>query len=251
MLSLTYAESSPCLAHYRLLHPGAPKIQHAGLCYAQSSSDRPARLEIRNPSRWRQRGLPLLKARHIPNLITGLRILLVAPFLWLLLKEHYGAALLLFVIAGVSDALDGFLAKYYGWTSELGGLLDPLADKLLLMGAILALGWLNELPSWLVTVVVARDLLILGGATAYHLLIERLHAAPLMISKLNTLVQLMLVCAIIFNHGLMPLPAWLLSSLIYLTVLTTLWSGAAYIWRWGWHAWRHSAQATQSRRDPP
>jgi cardiolipin synthase len=94
-----------------------------------------------------------VKPRDIPNLITGLRILLVAPFLWLLLEEHYGAALLLFVIAGISDALDGFLAKYYGWTSELGGLLDPIADKLLLMGAILALGWLNELPGWLVMLV--------------------------------------------------------------------------------------------------
>jgi cardiolipin synthase len=173
------------------------------------------------------------KPRDIPNLITGLRILLVAPFLWLLLTERYEAALVLFVIAGVSDALDGFLAKYYGWTSELGGLLDPIADKLLLIGAILALGWLNELPAWLVGLVIARDLVIIGGAVAYHLRIARLHAAPLMISKLNTLVQLTLVCAVIVHYGLTPLPAWLLAGGIYLTALTTVWSGAAYIWRWG------------------
>ncbi|CDH47606.1 CDP-alcohol phosphatidyltransferase family protein [Candidatus Contendibacter odensensis] len=186
-----------------------------------------------------------LKLCDIPNLITSLRILLVAPFLWLLLQERYGAALLLFVIAGISDALDGFLAKYYGWTSELGGLLDPIADKLLLMGAILALGWLDELPGWLVMLVILRDLMILGGAVAYHLLIERFQAAPLMISKLNTLIQLTLVCTIIIHYGLIALPAWLLIGLIYLTALTTLWSGAAYLWRWGSRAWH------RIRRPPP
>ncbi len=191
-----------------------------------------------------------LKPRDIPNLITGLRILLVAPFLWLLLEERYGAALLLFIIAGISDALDGFLAKYYGWTSELGGLLDPIADKLLLMGAILALGWLNELPGWLVALVILRDIMILGGAVAYHLLIDRFQAAPLMISKLNTFMQLTLVCTIIIHYGLISLPAWLLAGLIYFTALTTLWSGAAYLWRWGDRAWHRSrCPAYPSHRD--
>lgn len=176
------------------------------------------------------------KARHIPNIITVLRIVLVAPFLWALLEERYNIALLLFVIAGISDALDGFLAKYFGWTSELGGLLDPIADKLLLMGAILALGWLNELPGWLVALVILRDLLIVSGAISYHLLIERFEAAPLMISKLNTLVQLILVCAVIVNYGMIPLPEILLTGLIVLTALTTLWSGAAYIWQWSQRA---------------
>lgn len=195
---------------------------------------------------------PPFRSRDIPNLITGLRILLVAPFLWLLLEERYGLALALFVIAGVSDALDGFLAKYYGWTSELGGLLDPIADKLLLIGAILALGWLHELPSWLVALVIARDLIIVGGAVTYHLWIERFHAAPLMISKLNTLMQLTLVGAVIVHYGLTPLPAWLLTSGIYLTALTTVWSGAAYIRRWGRLAWRKSQRrADSSPHDAP
>jgi cardiolipin synthase len=178
----------------------------------------------------------LLKARHIPNLITGLRILLVAPFLWALLEERYSTALLLFVIAGVSDALDGFLAKYFGWTSELGGLLDPIADKLLLIGAILALGWLNELPGWLVALVILRDLLIVCGAISYHMLIERLEAAPLMISKLNTLLQLMLVCAVIVHYGMIPLPEILLTGLIALTAITTVWSGSAYVRQWSQRA---------------
>ncbi|HNW77517.1 MAG TPA: CDP-alcohol phosphatidyltransferase family protein [Candidatus Competibacteraceae bacterium] len=188
-----------------------------------------------------------MKARDIPNLITGLRILLVAPFLWLLLREQYGAALILFVIAGVSDALDGFLAKSCGWTSELGGILDPIADKLLLMGAMLALGWLHELPRWLVALVILRDVLILGGALGYHLLVERFQAAPLLISKLNTLLQLILVSAVIIHYGLLPLPATLIDALIGLTALTTVWSGAAYAWCWGQRAWRQTHPPVPSR----
>ncbi len=191
----------------------------------------------------------LLKARHIPNLITGLRILLVAPFLWALLEERYSTALLLFVIAGVSDALDGFLAKYFGWTSELGGLLDPIADKLLLMGAILALGWLNELPGWLVALVILRDLLIVCGAISYHMLIERLEAAPLMISKLNTLVQLMLVCAVIVHYGMIPLPEILLTGLIVLTAITTVWSGSAYVRQWSQRARNRRNRSVDDARD--
>lgn len=188
-----------------------------------------------------------LKARHIPNLITGLRILLVGPFLWLLLEECYGSALLLFIIAGVSDALDGFLAKYFGWTSELGGLLDPLADKLLLLGAMLALGWLNELPRWLVALVVARDVVIVGGAISYHLLIERFEAAPLPVSKLNTLLQLLLTLTVIVHHGMIALPDWLINGLIYLTALTTVWSGAVYVRQWGQRAW--TRRRVNLRRD--
>lgn len=191
----------------------------------------------------------LLKARHIPNLITGLRILLVAPFLWALLEERYGTALLLFVIAGVSDALDGFLAKYFGWTSELGGLLDPIADKLLLIGAILALGWLNELPGWLVALVILRDLLIVCGAISYHMLIERLEAAPLMISKLNTLLQLMLVCAVIVHYGMIPLPEILLTGLIALTAITTVWSGSAYVRQWSQRARNRRNRSVDDARD--
>lgn len=179
-----------------------------------------------------------LKARHIPNLITSLRILLVPPFLWLLLQERYEAALLLFVVAGISDGLDGFLAKQYGWTSELGGLLDPIADKLLLVGAILVLGWLKELPVWLVVLAIFRDVLIVCGAISYHLMVERVKASPLPISKLNTLLQLLLVFAVIVSYGLLPLPSWLLTGLIYLTALTTIWSGTAYVWQWSRRAWR-------------
>lgn len=189
-----------------------------------------------------------LKTRDIPNLITSLRILLVPPFLWLLLQERYGAALLLFTVAGVSDALDGFLAKHYGWTSELGGLLDPLADKLLLIGAILALGWLRELPVWLVALVILRDVVIVTGAVGYHLMVERVQASPLLISKLNTLMQLTMVFVVIVHYGMMTLPSWLLTGWIYVTALTTVWSGAAYVWQWGQRAWSTARVKSDSSR---
>lgn len=189
-----------------------------------------------------------LKTRDIPNLITSLRILLVPPFLWLLLQERYGAALLLFTVAGVSDALDGFLAKHYGWTSELGGLLDPLADKLLLIGAILALGWLRELPVWLVALVILRDVVIVTGAVSYHLMVERVRASPLLISKSNTLMQLTMVFVVIVHYGMMTLPSWLLTGWIYVTALTTVWSGAAYVWQWGQRAWSTARVKSDSSR---
>lgn len=189
-----------------------------------------------------------LKTRDIPNLITSLRILLVPPFLWLLLQERYGAALLLFTVAGVSDALDGFLAKHYGWTSELGGLLDPLADKLLLIGAILALGWLRELPVWLVALVILRDVVIVTGAVSYHLMVERVQASPLLISKLNTLMQLTMVFVVIVHYGMMTLPSWLLTGWIYMTALTTVWSGTAYVWQWGQRAWSTARVKSDSSR---
>ena len=188
------------------------------------------------------------KTRDIPNLITGLRILLVPPFLWLLLQERYGLALLLFVIAGVSDALDGFLAKHYGWTSELGGILDPIADKLLLLGALLVLGWLRELPAWLVALAILRDAVIVAGAISYHLLIERVRGEPLPSSKLNTLLQLILVFAVIVHYGLLPLPPALLDGLIYLNALTLLWSGTAYVRQWGRRAWNAARETPKPNR---
>ena len=179
-----------------------------------------------------------MRLRDIPNIITALRILLVIPILWFLQQGGYREALLLFIIAGISDGIDGLLAKNLGWTSHLGGMLDPLADKLLLMGTILTLGWQGELPASLVLLVVLRDIIIVSGAVVYHYLVEPFKANPLLVSKLNTLAQLVLVLAVLFNRGIAPLPESVLAALIYLTALTTLWSGAAYVWKWGQQALR-------------
>ena len=183
-----------------------------------------------------------MRSRDIPNLITLLRFALVPPFMLVLVKERFADALWLFVIAGVSDALDGFLAKRYAWTSRLGSILDPLADKALLVSAYLALGWLGLLPAWLVAGVIGRDVVIILGAVLYHLLVGRFHLAPSRLSKLNTLCQIVLVLAVIVDHSLLRLGPGLIQLLILLTATTTLASGAHYIWTWG-------ARAAQERRE--
>lgn len=130
-----------------------------------------------------------MNRRDIPNSISVFRILLVVPVVWLLLQQHYAMALVLFAIAGLSDALDGFLAKVNGWESRLGSILDPLADKLLLVCSFLALVWLGLIPSWLFVVVIARDLIIVIGGVAFHLMFGRFEMEPSIISKMNTFFQ--------------------------------------------------------------
>lgn len=170
--------------------------------------------------------------RHLPNLITVCRILLVPPTLWLIAVGDFGAALACFVVAGVSDALDGALAKGFGWTSRLGGILDPIADKLLLVGCYLVLGWNGELPAWLVALVLLRDGVIVAGALAYHWLIEALQPAPSRISKVNTLMQLVMVFTVLVSHGIWSVPPELLRALVFATAFTTLWSGVDYVLAW-------------------
>ncbi len=177
--------------------------------------------------------------RDLPNLISVLRIVLVVPVTLLLWQERFTEALYLFALAGFSDALDGYLAKRYGWTSWLGGLLDPLADKLLLVACYFTLGWLGLLPVWLVAAVLARDLIIVAGATAYHFWIARLEADPTLLSKLNTLAQIVLVLAVVFNQAVVStvlLP--LTDALVYIVACTTLLSGTWYVVSWSRRARR-------------
>jgi cardiolipin synthase (CMP-forming) len=173
-----------------------------------------------------------MKARDIPNLISFLRILLTLPIVWLLFEREFSYALMLFAVAGFSDGLDGFLAKHYHWQSHLGGLLDPLADKALLMSSFLVLGGLWLIPFWLVILVIFRDLTIVGGALYYHFSIEEVDAAPTLISKLNTLMQIVLVLVVVTDAGPFPLPNLLVQGLIWATGLTTLVSGGVYVWVW-------------------
>jgi len=182
-----------------------------------------------------------VKASDIPNIITVLRFLLVPPVVLLLLQEQFGLALLMFGIAGFSDALDGYLAKRFNWTSRLGALMDPLADKLLLVSSFITLGWLQWIPLWLVAAVILRDLVIVSGAVVYNFRIERLEAEPSMVSKLNTVTQIVLVLAVLFSQAVKPLPYLWMDVLLYSVLATTLWSGFDYVWRWSRRAWRKGA----------
>ena len=175
-----------------------------------------------------------MKPSDIPNIITVFRFLLVPPLVLLLLSHRYGAALIVFGVAGFSDGLDGFLAKRYGWSSRMGALMDPLADKLLLVASFITLGWLGWIPLWLVALVILRDLVIVIGAMVYHWCVEHFETAdPSLVSKLNTFTQILLVLAVMFSQSVQALPVLLLDVLLYSVLATTIWSGLDYVWIWG------------------
>jgi cardiolipin synthase (CMP-forming) len=175
--------------------------------------------------------------RHIPNLICLARILLIWPTLVALHDGRYGLTLLLFGIAAVSDGVDGFLAKRYQWTSELGKFLDPLADKLLLVSMFVAAAWLGIVPWWLAAASIARDVMIGVGALIYRLWFGPLHGRPTIISKVNTGMQITyLILAIAAAAFALP-PREILDVLALAAFATTLASGADYLALFVRRAW--------------
>ncbi|MEO7431901.1 MAG: CDP-alcohol phosphatidyltransferase family protein [Dokdonella sp.] len=177
--------------------------------------------------------------RHLPNLITALRLVLVVPLCHLIATGRYESALLVTAIAGFSDALDGYLAKRFGWTTWIGGMLDPIADKLMLMAAFVSLAFAGVLPIWMAVLVVGRDLAIVVGAIAYHNLVGRFDAEPSRISKLTTVVQIVFVLAELLRLSQwIEVPAPLHQAMIGVVALLTLASGVHYIGVWGARA-RH------------
>lgn len=167
--------------------------------------------------------------RHLPNLICLVRILLIWPTIDALVSGHYWTALVLVAVCAVSDGLDGWLAKRFNWTSHLGRILDPLADKLLLVALFLAATWMNLLPWWLTAVAVARDVLIGSGAVVYRFTFGPLHGRPTLISKINTGFQLAVALAAILGAASgLPTPE-MVTALAAVTLLTTVLSGAGYV----------------------
>lgn len=177
-----------------------------------------------------------MQKHDIPNIISIVRIALVLPVVLLLLAHAYLYALVIFFIAGVSDGVDGFLARQFNWQSRLGSILDPLADKLLLVSCYVTLGWLGHIPWWLVVAVLARDLVIMSGSALYHWLIEAIEINPTYVSKLNTFLQILLIIMTLVNLAGLTLPASLITSAIYATMLTTIVSGLSYVFMWGHRA---------------
>lgn len=168
----------------------------------------------------------------LPNIISLFRLLLVPVVIWAMIDEQYGYAFLIFVIAGVSDLLDGFLARVMKCQTDLGRYLDPLADKILLVAVFIALGFQNILPSWLVILVVFRDFLILLGALLIKLFSLSIQIRPLFISKLNTVMQLLMSALILLQLALGKLYPTINSFLVILTAITTFSSGACYVQKW-------------------
>ena len=172
---------------------------------------------------------------NIPNFITLGRIISVPVIFWLLLSGQNKIAFFVFLCAGLSDAVDGFLAKRFNWSTELGSYLDPLADKLLIVSIFIALGVRNELPLWLVIAVVSRDILIVAAVLLAWLLDQRVRIKPLAVSKANTLMQIILAATVLadgaFTFGLDTTRL----VLVWITGALTLISLAAYLRAWFMH----------------
>ena len=173
-----------------------------------------------------------MKAEHIPNLITLLRFILMFPITWGLCHGHYQWAFYLFLVAGISDSFDGLLARHYGWISRLGTLIDPLADKCVILVILGVLARLDRLPHGLFLLVLLRDFWVMLGAIAYRGLIGPVEFSPLLTSKINTFFQLMLLTLLLFELAFSSLPHALMELFFYLIVLTTGLSGINYTWVW-------------------
>lgn len=174
----------------------------------------------------------------IPNAICVMRILLVAPILWALAEGRHVLALVLVCVAGFSDALDGYLAKRLDWRSRLGGLLDPLADKVLLVSMFLALAWLQLVPEWLAVVVIGRDIVIVCGGLAYHFFIGPVEPEPSPLSKINTAAQIACVIAVLCAVALGRPSGEVVYGLALVVLVTSLASGVDYVVRWSRRALR-------------
>jgi len=167
--------------------------------------------------------------RHLPNFICLVRIALIWPTIDALYTGQYWTALIFVAVCAVSDGLDGWLAKRFNWTSHLGKILDPLADKLLLVALFLTAAWINLLPWWLTAVVVARDVMIGGGAVIYRLWFGPLHGRPTVLSKFNTGMQLAVVLAAILAAATQLKVPEAITALAIVTLITTVISGADYL----------------------
>lgn len=169
---------------------------------------------------------------NIPNTITLARIVAVPVLVWLIIDQEMLAAFLLFMLAGISDAADGYLAKRYNWHTELGAYLDPIADKALLVTIYVTLGLAGHLPVWLVIAVVSRDILIVGAVMLAWMMSRPITVKPLLISKANTLSQILLAGMVLAELGLGLGLGGLIWVLIWVTGSLTILSAGVYFWAW-------------------
>ncbi|MBF0426068.1 MAG: CDP-alcohol phosphatidyltransferase family protein [Magnetococcales bacterium] len=168
---------------------------------------------------------------NLPNALSFLRIFAVPVFIWLMLNGREDVAVWLFALAGVTDAVDGAIAKRFGMVTELGGYLDPLADKLLLISGFTVLTYLGQMPLLLTLAVITRDVIILVGAVVFQLMTGSLRMRPLWISKVNTAAQIVLVMLTMIAqvHGSL---TWLVPGFVWITAATTSVSGLVYVFAW-------------------
>ena len=192
---------------------------------------------------------------YIPNIITVLRILLVGPIAWLLLENRHLDAFLLMIIAGVSDAFDGFLARRFNWLTRFGATLDPLADKVLVAAVFLVFTWQGHIPLWIAIIVLLRDFTIVAGAGVYKILYEEVNIAPTFLSKANTAMQLVVLLLLMLGM----LPAGVFSEMaravvdpfcFYILAVLGISSGVDYVVTWGSKAYREGKKRKLYKHGP-
>jgi len=169
---------------------------------------------------------------YLPNLITVIRVLFVPIVIWLIINGAHTPAFVLFLLAGISDGVDGFLARHYNWKTELGAYLDPLADKLLLVGIYVTLGLLGHMPAWLVIAVVTRDILIVGAVMLSWMLDRAVEVRPSKVSKANTAGQIILAGLVLAQLAFAPALTAVVSPLTWIVGMLTLISAGVYLARW-------------------
>jgi cardiolipin synthase len=167
----------------------------------------------------------------LPNVITFARLCMVPMAVWFVLEHGLIEAFFIFVAAGLSDAVDGWLARRSGGGNSVGALLDPVADKALLVSMYVTLAAVGELPDWLTILVVFRDVVIVGGVIVLSVLGMPVVIRPLYVSKLNTALQIVLVAVTLLLVGFALPGVWVKQVLIWAVGTTTLASGAAYVWK--------------------
>lgn len=171
----------------------------------------------------------------IPNIITIGRLLIVPAVVYAMMLENMGVAFVLFLLAGISDGVDGFIARHFDQRSELGAYLDPIADKLLLASVFVMLGLLDELPSWLVVIVVFRDVLIVTAIVLSALMSRHLTMKPIFVSKVNTAFQIALATLVLAELAFEGTLGQLRTILIAVVTALTVLSAAAYLRDWLHH----------------
>ena len=168
----------------------------------------------------------------LPNAISIMRIFLILPILMLFVNDEFGWALGLFLIAGLSDGVDGYLAKKYHWDTRLGAFLDPAGDKLLVAWSYGTLAYLGHMPVWLAFIVIFRDVVIVAGSFIYHYLVRRLEGEPTRISKLNTALEFVFLIFVVSKAGY-GWPDDITITVLGASVLVTVViSGYDYVWNW-------------------
>jgi cardiolipin synthase (CMP-forming) len=181
---------------------------------------------------------------NLPNVITIFRILLIPVFIILLLYNHFHWALAVFAFSGVTDGLDGFIARKSNQRTVLGAYLDPMADKLLLIAGFVTLSFLKIIPLWMTIVLVSRDLILIFGTLILHMIQGYLEISPSWLGKCTTVTQMIYILAVlfvmVFDQG-----SAILFPLLFLTLMLTVVSGLHYIFRAIWFLNAHAEHSSR------